>query len=154
VKAQVRRLGAAAAVIGSLLVPASAVAGDPPLSVIWHDQGGTYQFTGYAGTHVFTLFGSQLNNLGNQQAVAGMFDGASFAGIVAAHDYDATNDVGHYTLQGSADPTGAAPAVPVLATGTVNVDRVKDTATISWSGTIAGQPFSGTSHPIVNPLYP
>jgi hypothetical protein len=141
---------------GALLAPSAASAG--PLydvfSPFFHTQYGTYSYDGQTGPpHVFAFVGSTLDDQANSQALVGTFDTGAFVGTLFLHTYDRATDTGHYTLKGTIDPTGIAPPVPILADVTVHIDRVQAVAEITLDGTIAGQPFFGTTGPVVNPLY-
>src|SRR4051794_16177334 len=152
------RLVAAVVAVGALLVPVTtAMADDPPQSVfgpLFHDQTGTYEYKGTAGgPHFFTIASSKLDNTLNHQALVGVFDTGTFAGFAFNHDYEFSDDTGAYQLQGMVDPAGLQPPVPILATVTADLDRSKAITQLTISGSIGGQPFSGTTGPIVNPLY-
>jgi hypothetical protein len=149
---------AAAVVVACLALPAMSSAQSRPLEPIFaplfHVQSGTYNYIGDSGApKAFAFFLSQLNRATNEQAVVGTMDTGLFAGVLFHHTYDRASDTGHYDLRGSLDPTGIAPPVPVFATAEAKFDRVQDISVFTICGNIAGQPFCGTTGPVVNPLY-
>lgn len=138
------RFAAVVAVVGGLAVPSAASAGPfaPVGFLVGEYKSETVQPLS-ADKSSFALAAYDIDGYENNQTVAGTLAGAPFVGFLASHDYDRASDHVTYNLYGSADPTGAAPPLPVAMTFNVEIDRVAETRKVSVSGTVGGSPVVG-----------
>jgi opacity protein-like surface antigen len=161
-KAKARTLLSALMALGALAVPAAAAAQAPiddpllndpvgsALSIWYSNQTGGYQYDGGgpAAPKIFTLFTVDRSRDLSHQAIAGTFDRGSFVGVAYDHVYDVGADEGHYVIQGTLDPAGIAPPVPVNAVVTAKVDRhTGELWSATIDGTIAGQHIATPATP-------
>jgi hypothetical protein len=136
----IRRLAVLAVAVGALTVPASASAGPltPIFSLTWHTLAAPIVIgpaPGTGSTITFTAV-SQLYQPFNDQVVVGTFGPTPFVGVLFAHTYTVSPDVGHYLLKGTVGN------LPLTADVNIQIDRYGHAGIVGIYGFIGPQSFA------------
>jgi hypothetical protein len=126
--------------VGAMAMPAVAAAQGPfaPVGYLVGEYGANQPLS--QDKQAFALV--FINGATNSQIVQGTFAGAPFGGA-AMHTYDRATDTVTYNVSGSADPTGAAPPVPIVLRFELTYQRAAESRSVTVTGTNNGQPIVG-----------